>query len=231
MQIYRTQVPAAVLALLFSSIAQAGLINVDFGGTEYTGQGVLGSSSDTTWNSVGFGGFTNLRFADGTLSAVDIATTFEASFDNINRSNALLKDRIIGTSGIPSGSEAETVTLSGLAADTAYDIVVYNGFFAQTYSIAGQGISANTNPGEFSANNNYPWTAGVEYAVLASAMSNSSGELVITIEPFSGGDNIFGENSSIAGLQIQQTVIPVPASVWLFASALGLLGWIRRKSG
>lgn len=26
-----------------------------------------------------------------------------------------------------------------------------------------------------------------------------------------------------------QTVIPVPAAVWLFGSALGLLGWVRRK--
>ena len=24
-------------------------------------------------------------------------------------------------------------------------------------------------------------------------------------------------------------VVPVPASVWLFGSALGLLGWVRRR--
>lgn len=27
------------------------------------------------------------------------------------------------------------------------------------------------------------------------------------------------------------SVVPVPAAVWLFASALGLLGWMRRKAG
>jgi hypothetical protein len=27
----------------------------------------------------------------------------------------------------------------------------------------------------------------------------------------------------------QWQVVPIPASAWLFASALGLLGWIRRK--
>jgi hypothetical protein len=26
------------------------------------------------------------------------------------------------------------------------------------------------------------------------------------------------------------SVVPVPAAVWLFGSALGLLGWIRRKA-
>ena len=32
------------------------------------------------------------------------------------------------------------------------------------------------------------------------------------------------------GYQFTFTVIPVPAAVWLFASALGLLGWVRRKA-
>jgi hypothetical protein len=32
------------------------------------------------------------------------------------------------------------------------------------------------------------------------------------------------------GLVINPVVIPVPAAVWLFGSALGLLGWMRRKA-
>ena len=28
-----------------------------------------------------------------------------------------------------------------------------------------------------------------------------------------------------------QTAVPVPAAAWLFGSALGLLGWARRRSG
>ena len=32
------------------------------------------------------------------------------------------------------------------------------------------------------------------------------------------------------GYQLTFTPIPVPAAVWLFGSALGLLGWIRRKA-
>ena len=34
----------------------------------------------------------------------------------------------------------------------------------------------------------------------------------------------------VDNVTIDTAVIPVPAAVWLFGSALGLLGWIRRKS-
>ncbi|MFW2403340.1 MAG: hypothetical protein ACN4GT_01155 [Gammaproteobacteria bacterium] len=33
-----------------------------------------------------------------------------------------------------------------------------------------------------------------------------------------------------AGHFLVRTAIPVPAAVWLFGSALGLLGWVRRKT-
>lgn len=32
-----------------------------------------------------------------------------------------------------------------------------------------------------------------------------------------------------ATLQVSGTIVPVPAAVWLFGSALGLLGWVRRR--
>ena len=91
---------------------------------------------------------------------------------------------------------------------------------------------ATTNPGEFSANNSYgSWTEGVEYAVLASVMSDSLGELEITVTAYPDGDNIFGENSAIAGLQIQESsAVPLPAAAWLFVTGLlGLAGIARRK--
>jgi len=32
------------------------------------------------------------------------------------------------------------------------------------------------------------------------------------------------------GVSLEVSVVPVPAAVWLFGSALGMLGWIRRRS-
>ena len=31
-------------------------------------------------------------------------------------------------------------------------------------------------------------------------------------------------------INVNEAVVPVPAAAWLFGSALGLLGWIRRKA-
>jgi hypothetical protein len=39
-----------------------------------------------------------------------------------------------------------------------------------------------------------------------------------------------GENQAVALDNISVSTIPVPAAVWLFASGLGLLGWIRRRA-
>ncbi len=48
-----------------------------------------------------------------------------------------------------------------------------------------------------------------------------------TLQAFSSavGDQAFIEKK----LVLTVGVVPLPASVWLFASGLGLLGWLRRK--
>lgn len=47
----------------------------------------------------------------------------------------------------------------------------------------------------------------------------------VTITPLNPG-----QNRSVALDNISVSTVPVPAAVWLFASGLGLLGWMRRKS-
>lgn len=53
------------------------------------------------------------------------------------------------------------------------------------------------------------------------------------------GDDVWTDGGSqlvdlqpgdFSGAQINSAVIPVPAAVWLFGSALGLLGWVRRRA-
>ncbi len=49
-----------------------------------------------------------------------------------------------------------------------------------------------------------------------------------------GGDSLLLSiqtgNNSIYEVAITTAVVPVPAAVWLFGSALGLLGWMRRRT-
>lgn len=54
--------------------------------------------------------------------------------------------------------------------------------------------------------------------------TNSESVYLALSNAFSGE---FGSNFMSKGIAV--TTVPVPAAVWLFGSALGLLGWIRRR--
>lgn len=64
------------------------------------------------------------------------------------------------------------------------------------------------------ASQSYPFNFGSEPLVAE----------IIRIEINNIGD------TAISNIDFDQAVIPVPAAVWLFGSALGLLGWARRKA-
>jgi hypothetical protein len=87
------------------------------------------------------------------------------------------------------------------------------------YNITGVGLIASSfdflsAPDPLELNPTGPWVAA------AQIQSTGSGTVYCA-----DGD---GECSD--WIAPPQTVIPVPASVWLFGSALGLLGWMRRKA-
>lgn len=70
--------------------------------------------------------------------------------------------------------------------------------------------------------------------VLSFAFDGVKYELAGTVNAL-GGDSLTlttetGSNSSYV-MALTTAVVPVPAAVWLFGSALGLLGWMRRKTG
>ena len=218
-----------IAGFLLTTTVNAMLINIDFGpngSAPYDGQGILGNATETYWNAVNSSGATNLKFADGTAGTVEVTVTLGSTISN-QGTNALLGDRILG--GV---TEQQTISFLDLTPDTKFDIVLYNSYYGQEYSIVDQsGIgTASTLPTENSRDTDFPnWTEGVEYAWLHSAMSDGSGLLQINGLPINGA--FWGETSAIAGLQIQEvTAVPIPPAVWLFGSGLlGLVGLARRK--
>jgi hypothetical protein len=221
-----------IAGFILATTANAAVINVDFGNTGidvYAGRGILGSDTDTFWNAVDSTGATNLSFADSTAGISGVTLTFDGDFSNVGglATNTLLGDRIARIVGDP--TVTETITISGLSPNSLFDIVLYNGFYANEYSIVGQpGVgTASVIPDADSPNTDFPnWVEGVEYARLNSAMSDGNGQLQIQDLPIAGG--LYGVNSAVAGLQIQ--AVPIPATILLFGSGLvGLVGIARRK--
>jgi len=241
----------AGMLLMAASHANAMLVNIDFGPSSspnYNGRGILGTASDTTWNTVDYGGATTLTLADGSgLSGVGVDTTataegFTSSFDNLGSStfpasNTLLTDRITNS---PTGPwAAAPITLTGLTPGSLYNIVTYNAFYAQEYSIGGN--TATTDPkfsDPSSGNSIYPgWTQGIEYARFDSVTADGSGNLLISVKPWDGANDITGDSggygkagyATIAGIQIQS--VPLPAAAYLFGTGLlGLAGFARRRT-
>ncbi len=87
------------------------------------------------------------------------------------------------------------------------------------------------------------WSSTIADAVDGLARTNASFDNLIMKVSTDGGGSVVavdayyvlqysiispGYNSWVGG-RIQMEIIPVPAAVWLFGSALGLLGWIRRR--
>jgi len=229
-------------SLLVTGNAQALLVNIDFQPADsqvYTGQGILGDASDNFWNSIDYTGATDLLLSNGSAgSGVSVSTSMGASYSNLRsdtqypRTNTLLADRVFGTDN--GGLGPETITVSGLAPNSAYSVALYNGFYAQSYSVNGQ--PAATDPvADSSANTDFPnWTSGVEYDLLSYVLSDNYGRLVIQTTPPNNSPTIL-KNTAIAGLQVQSASqglpsdVPVPSALYLFATGiLGLAGIARR---
>ena len=189
-----------------ASVAHAAtgdVVNIDFqsGGSTYTGLGVLGSASDTIWNPVGplGSGGTNLLHANESgPSGVSVTTTYNTGYANGTQSNPALYDWTYN-----SLSTQSTITISGLAENSTYDIAFYDGFYWADFTISAQpGLIAQVKPvGAVSA----PPFPISTYGVLSGAISNGSGTITITANAVSGG--LYGVASTIAGMQILQTNI------------------------
>jgi hypothetical protein len=162
-------------------------------------------------------------------------------------------DYIIGSDGFPEFGilstadgmfgMSEVSSTSGAPANTSPWALVNGGsgpqgtIFANTVDIVsygtvvGPGANVGTStsasaPADGTARNN------ASFDNLVMKVSTDGGGNVVNVEAYYliQYDIISpGYNSWVGGILSFTQVIPVPAAVWLFGSALGLLGWMRRR--
>jgi uncharacterized delta-60 repeat protein len=222
---------AAALSL-FTGTVQAQLIDVDFNtnsspsssggpavGPTMSGAAVLGAVGDR-WNGIDTSSGTAipLFYADGSNSPVTMTFTSGGGYDVNSYGGstpfagtpygALMEDYLYN------GGASQTVTLSGLTPRSTYDLVLYN---AADGSGAGRTtsftVNTNTQSSTWIGSSN-TLIAGVDYVEFTSALSDSSGNLVIT---WSG--NGAGEGD-LNGFQIQpHPALPAPGLDATFAGS------------
>ncbi len=174
-----------------------------------SGAAVLGAAGDQ-WNGIDASSGTGVSLinADGSASAVTMTFTSDSGYDANSFGgstpfagtpwDALMEDYLFN-GGVP-----QTITLSGLVPNSTYEVVLYNAadvaaasretFFtvnADTQGSAWDGASSTL-------------TAGVDYVDFPAALSDGSGNLVIT---YTGNGSAEGD---VDGFQIEAVLPPAP---------------------
>jgi hypothetical protein len=208
-------VPAPVMADLST-------VNIDFqppsGATTYSGLG-MAPDSGTFWNAMSLGSKSNLTASDGTtVTDIDVSTNY--TFYYQDGGNTLLRDRIIWSDGTPhTGNPSEpAITISGLDASLLYDVYLYAGHYAQTFTI--NGVSKSLTAAHYDWNQPN-WIEGVHY-VYFPGISPTGGAININIFNTAPTDTV------ISGMQIQ-AVVPVPPAILLGMLGLGAAGVRMRR--
>ena len=176
-----------------------------------SGAAVLGAAGDQ-WNGIdaSSGSGIPLIYANGSNSTVTMTFTSGGGY-NVNDYggstpfastlyNALMENYLYNNGTI------QTITLSGLAANSAYNLVLYN---AANTAAAGRTtyftVNGNTRSSTWNGSSS-TLIAGVDYVEFASALSDGSGNLAIT---YTGAGTAEGD---INGFQIQAAPFTVNAS-------------------
>ena len=206
-------------------LSHAQLVNVDFNqnngvgwggggpnpGPTMSGAAVLGAAGDL-WNGINVSSGTNiaLDYASGNASPVTLTFTSGGGYDVYSFGgstpmagtayDALMEDYLFNN-GV-----AQTITLAGLAANAAYNLVLYN---AANSGTAGRTTYFTVN----GVNKSSTWDGasstlipGIDYVNFTSALSDSSGRLVITYQ----GDGT--AEGDVDGLQIQAAPLTIAAT-------------------
>jgi hypothetical protein len=227
---------AAAMLLSLSSLAQATVVNVDFGlGTLYSSkEGAYVTGDAKFWNNGGSGGGTlsNLTASDSsTVTTWDVTTTVWGTVDGASATNALIGDFIY--SYLPGNATTGRLTISGLTPGDSYQIYMYNSMAGQgerfilgtDSSFVGgtqQNVSGRPNattPSDVTGANPV-YTLGTDYTVFN-----------LTAD---GSGNIYGrflgptdsDGGHFSGIQIVSVPVPEPSAIILLS--FGLIGFISK---
>ena len=203
----------------------AQLIDVDFNqnngvsgggpnpGPTMSGAAVLGGAGDR-WNGINVGSGTGLPLfhADGTPSPVTMTFSSGGGYDANSFGgatpfagtpyDALMEDYLV------SGGVPQTIQLSGLRPNSAWQLVLYNAANAGS-NAAGRTtyftVNGNTLTSTWNATSR-SLIAGVDYVQFRSALSDAAGNLVVT---YTGDGSVEGD---VNGFQIQPATLSINAT-------------------
>jgi hypothetical protein len=220
----------ALLAVAHPRVSEATSLNIDFGTTLGTPANTYGAAAGQVgyWNGISSTGTINLRGLDGsllpgvdlTLNSVSLASNVGGpQYTYTGGDKQLIQDSFYVING------SWSLGLSGLD-NGAYDLYVYGPrnelVSTSSFSVNGVQQSNLVTP----IGGNPPLQEGVDYEIVKLLVSDHN------ISIASGPDA--GEFSGLAGLQlVQVAATPIPGTLLLFGSGLGLLGFVgwRKKNG
>jgi hypothetical protein len=204
--------------LLFAGNAQANLLtNANFDAQDASGGDIFGALG---WDALGGTHFTTAATANSPDNSLKVFGDGGAS------------QSFAATAGQTWVGNAVGQNWSGDPILNVSSMLIQIAFFDADGNPAGTAAGGNVAPGfnifdsetRVDANTTQDvWTSlGVG---TAPAPDNTAEVQFIVLGLMSSGGAGFFDDASF-----DQVVIPVPAAVWLFGSALGLLGWVRRKA-
>jgi hypothetical protein len=216
--------PAVVASLLFAGGAQAAavpIVNPGFDVDDATSADVFCASG---WVCFGGGTFTT-NPANGANSPV--AQSPNNSFKTFSTSGAYQSFSASAGDIFNMSGFGQNFSLDAIAAGS--QLLLQIAFFDAEGKPAGTAAGGQVAPG-FNLFDSNPvdsttpqnvWTA---MGVGTNAAPDNTAEVRFIVLGLlgSGGAGFIDD--------ISATVVPVPAAVWLFGSALGLLGWMKRKA-